>query len=498
MGFLDIFRENFTLSAAQTTKKITAVQTALSSSNVSARGTSMRGINFMVTEGMVEYYKADYLTYINKAFRANVDVYKIVSDCASRRSENPIELVKVKDKKALSLFYAKGKQPLSDLFGLKALQSKAFGAEVNSSDVLTLLNKPNSYQTGNDFEQMASIWYDLLGEVVIWAQRIEPDSTNAKPVALHVIPPFDLAEVSDGTMRGVKEYKIVSLNLTIPKDDCLMICRPNATATLLYYPTRGMSPLEAGNTVLQRSNESDKAAVDLLQTKGAVGAVYIDDQNVYTDDEPSQSGEKDSMQAHESNFIKKMYGKFAKNRIFFSNAKLGYVQFGRTSVEIGVGEHDKIATSKLCRLFNYPEILLSGDIKYENLRAASKLLIVSNIMPYQTMMAEALTNFLLPKFGMNTNSYALVYDPLYYSEIQEDIKDIGAVLENVTFLTINEKRAFLSYEPLADELADKLLVKQGLMLLEDLTLANQVLPNEDYGPAAAAALTPDGGTNTTP
>ena len=328
---------------------------------------------------------------------------------------------------------------------------------------------------------------------MIWAQRLDPESKDKKPVALHVIPPFDLAEVSDGTMRGVKEYKIVSLNLTIPKEDCLMICRPNATSEKLYYPTRGMSPLEAGNTVLQRSNEADKAAVDLLQTKGAVGAVYIDDQNVYTDDEPSQSGEKDSMQAHESNFIKKMYGKFAKNRVFFSNAKLGYVQFGRTSVEIGVSEHDKIATSKLCRLFNYPEILLSGDIKYENLRAASKLLIVSNIMPYQTMMAEALTNFLIPKFGMNTNSYALVYDPLYYSEIQEDIKDIGAVLENVTFLTINEKRAFLSYEPLADELADKLLVKQGLMLLEDLTLANQVLPNEDYDPVAAAALTPDGG-----
>jgi HK97 family phage portal protein len=454
-----------------------------------------RGINFMVTEGMIEYYKADYQTYINKAFRGNVDVYKIVSDSAVRRSENPIELVKVKNKKALTQFYAKGKQPLADLFGLKALQVKALGDEVEKDDVLTLLNKPNSYQSGNDFEQMCSIWYDLLGEVVIWGQRLDELSDNGKPVALHVIPPFDIAEVSDGTMQGVKEYRIVSLNQVIRKEDCLMICRPNAKTSQMYFPTRGMSPLEAGRTVLQRSNEADQAAVDLLQTKGAVGAVYIDDQNVYTDDEPGQSGEKDSMQAHESNFVKKMYGKFAKNRIFFSNAKLGYVQFGRTSVEIGVGEHDKVATSKLCRLFNYPEILLTGDIKYENLKSASKLLIVSNIMPYQTMLAEALSGWLLPKFGKNTNNFALVFDPLYYSEIQEDIKDIGAVLESVTFLTINEKRAFLSYEPLTDELADKLLVKQGLMLLDDLTLANQVLPNVDYSnnpdPNSVPNLTPN-------
>lgn len=441
--------------------------------------TTQKRNHLSVIEGQIEYYKAEHSVYINKAFRNNVDVYKIVSDCATRRAENPIELVKVKDKKALKMFFAKGKQPIADLFGLKALQVKALGDVVDKSDIITLLNKPNPYQNGNEFEQMASIWYDLLGEVVIWAQKISPESTSP-PVALHVIPPFDIACISNGEMKGTKEYKIVSINQTIPKEEILFLCRPNPKSTEIYTPNRGFSPLEAGKMVVQRSNEADQAAVDLMQTKGAVGAVYLDDSNTYLG-EKEEEEEEAPLKQHENNFIKKMYGKFAKHRVFFSNAKLGYVQFGRTSDEIGVIEHDKVATSKLCRLFNYPEILLTGDIKYENLRAASKQLIVSNIMPYQTMIAEALTSFLIPKFiKQNPGDFALVYDPLYYSEIQEDIKDIGEVLENVTYLTINEKRAFLSYEPLTDPLADQLLVKQGLVLLEDLTLNNQVLPNVDY------------------
>lgn len=458
MAFLDFFRAKRALPTVDTVKP--------------------RGINFIIREGQIEYYSADIESYINKGFRSNVDVYKIVSDLAARRSENPLELAKVKDKKSLSKFYAKAKQPHADMFGVRSLQVKAFGDSVEKHEVLTLLNKPNLYQSGDEFEAMASIWYDLLGEAVIWVQR-QTDNPKSKPVALHVLPPFDVGVVADGNFRGVKSYVITSLNKPVPKEDLLLITRPNAKTTDMYGPMRGLSPLEPGLKVLQRSNESDTAAVDILQSKGALGAVYVDDPNVFMGQDENDTKE-DATERHESNFVKKMYGKFAKNRIFFSNAKLGYVDFGKSSADIGIAEHDKAATSKLCRLFNYPEILLTGDIKYENLRAASKLLIVSNIMPYQAMMAEALTNWLLPQFGVNAAAMALVYDPLYYSEVQEDIKDIGSVLEDVTFLTINEKRAYLSYEPLTDELADKLLVKQGLVPLEDLALGNEPLPNADY------------------
>lgn len=461
MGFFDFFKRS---------KRTVPIR------DVSIR--SPKTAKLFVSDGQVTYYDADYTTYINKAFRGNVDVYKITTDIAGRCAENPLELVKVRDKKALSNFYAKGVQPYTDIFKMRQLKAKAMESAVENSKILTLLQKPNLYQTGDELEEMMSVWWQIAGRVVLWAQRLDDTVPDSEVVALHCLPPYDVAAVSDGQMRGVKGYKITSINKEISKEDILIVSRIAIRVGEDYGPTPSMSPFEPGKMTLERANETEQTAVDMLKTKGAMGAVYVDDPYTTAEDEDGAEGES-GLEKHESQFVKKMYGRFSRGRIFFSNAKLGYVNFGRTSDEIGITEHEKLSTSKICRLLNYPEILLTGDIKYENLRSASKQLILSNIIPYQTKIAQALTNWLLPKFGKEASNLALVYDPFYYSEVQQDIQAMGPVLENISFLTINQKLEYLGYEKSTEPFADKILVKQGLVPLEDLELPTE-LPNQDY------------------
>lgn len=423
--------------------------------------TSRPEVNFRIVGGQVVYYELDWNTYIEKGYRGNPDVFSIVTDLARRRAEAPIEQYKVKSKKSLSKYRTlqrKGYPVLAN-----QLLKSALGEEVENSDILKLLNKPNKYQSGRQFIEMCSLHYDILGEVIIWVTRGTLPSNEGKPIELHLLPSYDIEPISDGTFRGVSAYRIRSIIKEVPPTDILFWTRQGLKTFDEYLPMRGVSPLEAGAKILQKSNSAEDAAVDSFETRGGRGIVYFDN------DDLDISGIDEKKQ--ESRFNEKVYGKNSKSRWLWSNTKMGSLDLSKDAVQLDILNQQKYTTLQLCRLFNYDETLLSSENKtLDNLKVAVRRIIVSAVLPWQTDFAESLANWLAPFFG--ETEIFLRFDQGYYPELQEDIVSVGPVLEGITFLTDNEKREYLNYEPYVDSesssMADRLLKKAGLEPIEDI------------------------------
>lgn len=416
-------------------------------------------INIRYINGQVVYYNLDWQTYIDKGYKGNIDVFSIVNELSRKRATPPFELYKVKSLKTLNRAYHLAKSG----YGLAAHAQikESLGEEIVASPVLDLLKTPNHYQNMHQFVYAASLYAEILGEFFIWKVRGSTPITENLIIEMHLFPAYDVDIVSDGTFRGVKHYLIKSIQKEIPPNDMIHWAKPTLESQEKYTALRGAPSLEIGGKVLQKSNAAEDAAVDMFETRGGRGAVYIDDPNIDSDsvDFPRQ----------ENRFNKRMYDENSKGRWFWSNSKLGMLDLSKNADQLDILNQQKYSTNQLCRLFGYDETLLSSETKtYNNYQAAIKRVIVNSVLPWLTDFVAVLNNQLLPDFGLE--GYALKIDEQYFPELQNDVVEMGKSLEGISFLSDNEKRAYFSYAPYDHPNADKLFKRTGYEPIEDIGL----------------------------
>lgn len=413
-------------------------------------------IDIRYINGQVVYYNLDWETYIQKGYKGNIDVFSIVNDLSRRRSQAPIELYKIESQKS----HQRAKCIIKSNYG-KAHLKTGLGQEVATSPVLDLFRSPNHYQSFAQFIYSASLFSEIMGEIFIWKVRGQTALTQNQVIEMHLFPPHDIDIVSDGTFRGVKHYRVKSIQKEIPVSDMIHWAKPTLNQLDRYAPERGVSPLEVGSKVLQKANSSEDAAVDLFETRGGRGAVFIDDPNIDSADT--------NFSVQENRFNRRMYGDNSKGRWFWANAKLGMLDLSKNADQLDLLNQQRYSTSQLCRLFGYDETLFSSEIKtYNNYQTAVKRVIVTGVLPWLSDFASTLTTQLLPDFGIT--DAALVFDESYFPELQNDIIETGKQLEEISFLSDNEKRSYFNYAPYNHPNADKLYKKTGVEPIEDLGL----------------------------
>lgn len=393
--------------------------------------------------GITTPYTIDPSLYIDKAYKQNPVIYSIVTTIAARASEAPIEQFKVKSTEKLSKAARFANTPGIQYQAVaKSMMAQALD-QVGESDLLNLLARPNTYQSFYDFFNAACITRLLSGDLYILKVR---GASGTKVYELHVMPSYDIEPICKGIMREIDYYRLRSNpQRRFNPSDIIHIHSFSPLTNDRYLPPVGLSPIEAAKDVLQKANTIEGSSVQQYGNMGAVGAAYIDDPSE-TDIQPGD------MEQLETRWYQKLRNSLGS--ILWSNSKIGFTKFTSTVKEMDVIPMAKYATEQLCMIYRFPSLIFSNEAKtLDNLKGAREQIITDCVLPLQAEFCRGLMRGLLPDFKGSENDI-LKFDSMYYPEMQADLATVGPVLEQLTFISENEKRDWMSYDRYDDPKAD--------------------------------------------
>ena len=129
-------------------------------------------------------------------------------------------------------------------------------------------------------------------------------------------------------------------------------------------------------------------------------------------------------------------------------------------------------------VLNVPSILIGDrtNSKFSNYKEAKKDLYTENIIPMAEQIAEHLNGIFKDKLGPNER---IDFDTSKIEVLKEDRNTKMERLNNISYLTINEKRAELEYPPV--ENGDDILINTGMAPLKEIYGDVKPVEEEDDG-----------------
>lgn len=397
--------------------------------------------------------------YIN-----NSEVYAIIKRISKTVSTVPFYVYKVKDKKALNRYTSmtKNSTTTQDLAKAELIRVKAI-SEIADSPLNDLLEKPNPYQSLSEFIESVIGYKLICGNSYVWANRLE----SGKVQELVVLPPQYMAIISDGTINGVEGYSftLVGWDFLDAKDVIhLKYFNPyfDTNGNQLY----GLSPLQAAYRTVQRSNDAKDTSVGMLQNQGPKGILYADESNNFGQEEAGKLKEDFYNQ-----YGTKTQGQILQNagKILIAGAKLGWVNMGLSPIDLQLLESEKVTLRELCNVYGVNSALFNDpDNKtYNNMKEAKKEMLTQVVLPELVVLRDAFNRFFAVEIG---NGYYIDFDITVFPELQEDMKELSAILSQSWWITPNEKRAAMRYDTSDDSVMDEIFIPAGYLPIDELTM----------------------------
>jgi phage portal protein BeeE len=136
----------------------------------------------------------------------------------------------------------------------------------------------------------------------------------------------------------------------------------------------------------------------------------------------------------------------------------------------------KFSLEQWCRVFGMPVVLFSADnMSDNNYQNALRDLVTNTIVPMLGQLRDELNKWLIPNVG--TSNEFIDFDVTALPELQKDIEKLVSQLVNAYWLTLDEKRIAMNYEPLGGEF-DKAYINSGLTPIEEIAMADGMI--NDY------------------
>jgi HK97 family phage portal protein len=395
-------------------------------------------------------------------YENNSEVYSIVKRISKTISTVPFYVYKVKDKKSLNTYKAmiQNSSTGADIAKAEVMRSKAI-QEIADSELNTLLERPNEYQSFSEFIENVVGYKLITGNSYIWANRL----TSGKVAELVTLPSQYVAIISDGTINGVEGYTFTLVGWDqLDAKDVIHLKYFNPYFDTNGQQLYGLSPLQAAYRTVQRSNDAKDTSVGMLQNQGPKGILYADEANDFG---PEQAGKlkEDFYNQYGTK------GKITQNagNILIAGAKLGWVNMGMSPVDLQLLESEKITLRELCNVYGVNSALFNDpDNKtYNNIKEAKKEMLTQVVLPELVAIRDALNRFFAVEIGQG---YYIDFDITVFPELQEDMKELSAILSQSWWITPNEKRAAMRYDTSMDTTMDEIYIPAGYLPIAELTM----------------------------
>lgn len=395
----------------------------------------------------------------------NSEVYAIVKRISKTISTVPFYVYQVKNKKELTRYKAmmSNASTGADVAKAELTRAKAV-SEIADSPLNKLLEKPNEYQSFSEFVENVVGYKLITGNSYIWANRL----SNGKVQELVVLPSQYVAIISDGTINGVEGYTFTLVGWdNLPAKDVIHLKYFNPYFDTNGQQLYGLSPLQAAYRTVQRSNDAKDTSVGMLQNQGPKGILYAKDGN--NDFGPEAAGKL--KEDFYNQYGTKTQGQIVQNagRVLIAGAELGWVNMGMSPVDLQLLESEKITLRELCNVYGVNSALFNDpDNKtYNNMKEAKKEMLTQVVLPELVALRDAFNRFFATEIG---EGYYIDFDITVFPELQEDMKELSAILSQSWWTTPNEKRQAMRYDTIQDPVMDEIFIPAGYLPIDELTM----------------------------
>ena len=397
-------------------------------------------------------------------YKNNSEVYAIIKRISKTISTVPFYVYQVKNKKELNRYKAmlNNASTTADIAKAELVRVKAV-AEIADSELNTLLEKPNEYQSFSEFIESAIGYKLITGNTYIWANRLE----SGKVAELVTLPSQYVAIISDGTINGVEGYSFTLVGWDqLDAKDVIHLKYFNP-----YFDTNGnqlygLSPLQAAYRTIQRSNDAKDTSVAMLQNQGPKGILSADESNDFG---PEAAGKL--KEDFYNQYGTKTQAGILKNagKILIAGAKLNWINMGLSPVDLQLLESEKITLRELCNVYGVNSALFNDpdNKSYNNMKEAKKEMLTQVVLPELVALRDAFNRFFATEVGQG---YYIDFDLTVFPELQEDMKELSAILSQSWWITPNEKRAAMRYDTVQDDVMDEIFIPAGYLPIDELTM----------------------------
>lgn len=344
-----------------------------------------------------------------------------------------------------------------------------------------LLDAPNQYQTG--IELMGAFWFNriLSGYAVMWVERKgDLSRRGGQPVALHVIPSYQIQIVESGDWKDpIKEFRFTGsgADVILKKEDVLYSAAWNPNSTF-----KGYNPFDTiGNTV-DKNNLNDLAQMAAFKN-GGTGILFSSD--TVTD---GVGGVDDKMTPEQMAQLKQTImneyaGAHNNKRMHFTNGFVNVTNFGDTLADLKLIEASETEVKEICAVFGVSPILIGeGKSNTEsNVVQAYKSLVTNNVVPKLREFDQAFNKF--SKNWYKGETVKIAHDITEFAELMPNMELVKKVYGDNAAVILNEYRLMLGLSERPEEIFKKSYIQSGFVPLEDAGFTNSysVTQNNNNG-----------------
>lgn len=392
--------------------------------------------------GIPFVFKDDKEQYIKNGYEGNPAVYSIVNIISRSASVVPWCVYEIVDEDGLQK-YKRVKS--NNIFKKGVMKTKAL-EEVSGTDLGRVIERPNPEQGQSEFIE------NMIGFLLItgdsYVHGVEADKVFKE---LYVMPSHYTEIISSGGIESpISGYRIKSYNydITLPYESVMHMKYWNPDYSSVGTHLYGMSPLRAGRSIVQQSNDTFTANQRALQNMGAEGMLTLDDDFIT----PEQQGQL------EDNLRAKASGVDMFKKMIVAVNKWRWIQFGISPVDLNIIESQKMSIRDLCNVYGISsELLNDPDNKTNtNKKESRRALYYETVLPMLDHIRYELNRWLVPKYNERDGvRYFVDYDITEVPALAEDMDKVAERISKVDELTWNEKRMALGYGALDDDIYDK-------------------------------------------
>jgi len=238
-------------------------------------------------------------TYIRDGYQKNATIYSIVNLISRTAAVIPWQIYQVTNQTQLKNYKAltSGSIDNASLFKSESIKRKAL--ELTTGTKLEqVLNHPNPTQSYNDWIQEVIGFGKLTGNRYIYGIGPDTGPNAGKYDELYVLPSNLVQIESQGMLKPISGYKIIYNAIdNVPPEQICHIKDFNPDYTTAGTQLYGQSPLRAGLRSLTVNNESENAAIKMLQKEESDVTVLFAQKQALTKRIRDKSAQRDAAQA---------------------------------------------------------------------------------------------------------------------------------------------------------------------------------------------------------
>lgn len=351
--------------------------------------------------------------------------------------------------------------------------------ELESHELIDLLEKPNGYQTG--VEMREQFWFNYqYGDGFIIALNDDPESPGAesrrfKPTMLMAINRNRVDVVrSEEKFRPIAYYRITLFNgtqIVLYPDQVFHLQKWNPESDLWG------AGFNYSSSATIEENYQNTIARGAAYRNGGRGTLFSSDTGGNSDETKFLKMTSDQMSNLKKTVENDMAGAENNRRMFFTNGFVSVQNYGDTLAEMEMISADKSNWKDIYATLGIPVSLTpTGDgLTDTNQEAGYKALVTNTIIPDLRKFDLKFKQFISKWYP----DIVPCHDLTSFSELMPDLKLMSEIFGKPK-LTVDENRALFAYDNLPDSThGNTIFVEGGLKTMEQAIDGNFIEPTTE-------------------